>query len=165
MFHVTVSMYADFKQNRKGWCFSLLHLTWNDPKGVLLPVGCDYQPRGGSPEPKKPIYLSEKFSHGRRHRSYVAPQQQKGHRYQAQRHHCFSNCDVVRKNNIHPTFHWDRILGHITCCHWLEWRHYAWFTSEYDHVWPLTIDIVSSTFGGHPKSLTFTAPYLGTYSG
>ena len=36
MFHTTVSMYADFKQNRKGWCFLLLHLTWNDPDTSYL---------------------------------------------------------------------------------------------------------------------------------
>ena len=42
-------------------------------------------------------------------------------------------------NNLRKIFHRNHFFSNAACCHWLEWGHYAWFRSEHDHVWPVTL--------------------------
>ena len=44
-------------------------------------------------------------------------------------------------NSLRPIFHRKRVFSNIARCHCLEWRHHAWFRSEYGHVWPLTLHL------------------------
>ena len=38
-------------------------------------------------------------------------------------------------NSLHLTFQGNRVFSHGTCCHRLEWGHYARFRSAHDHMW------------------------------
>ena len=49
-------------------------------------------------------------------------------------------------NNLRPTCHRNRVFSYVTFWLWLEWRHYAWFRSEHDHTWPLTLNLDLSNF-------------------
>ena len=63
-----------------------------------------------------------------------------------------------KSNNLRPICHRNRVFSYVTCCLWLEWRHYAWFRSELDHIWPLTLHLdVSKVIRGHWPWLT---PYM-----
>ena len=63
-----------------------------------------------------------------------------------------------KRNNLRPTFQGNRVFSHGTCCHWLEWGHYAWFRSEHDQMWPLTLhDDLPKVIRGHWPWLT---PYI-----
>ena len=46
-----------------------------------------------------------------------------------------------KSNNIRPIFHGNRDFSNVTCCRWLEWRHYAWFRSENVHIWSSTLHL------------------------
>ena len=54
--------------------------------------------------------------------------------------------------NLRPIFQGNRIFSRVTCRHWLEWRHYAWFGSPHYYIWPLTLhlDIAKATRGHWP---------------
>ena len=64
-------------------------------------------------------------------------------------------------NNLRPIFHRNRIFSNITCCYWLEWKHYAWFRSEHDRIWPVTLHLdLWKVIWGY---WYWPAPYLRTY--
>ena len=44
-----------------------------------------------------------------------------------------------KRNRLRPIFREKQVFSHVTCHHWLEWRHYAWFGSTHDHIWPWTL--------------------------
>ena len=58
--------------------------------------------------------------------------------------------------NLRPTFQRNRVFSHWT--HWLEWRNYAWFRAEYNHIWHLTLHLDPlKVIRGHWPWLT---PYI-----
>ena len=82
------------------------------------------------------------------------------------------NFDLVRSvmelwhhtsTSLRSVFHRNRIFCNVTCCHWLEWRHYlgdlSWrFRSEHDHIWPMTLHLgLSKVIRGH---WPWPTPYL-----
>ena len=67
------------------------------------------------------------------------------------------NYDVIRRTTS-TDFHRNRVFSNVTCCHWLKWRHNAWFRSEHDHIWPVTLHLDrSKVIRGH---WTWLTPYL-----
>ena len=55
--------------------------------------------------------------------------------------------EFSRKSCCQPRYH---LLSY-----WLEWTHYAWFMSEYDYIWHLTLHLVlSKVIQGHWLWLT-----------
>ena len=65
-----------------------------------------------------------------------------------------------KRNSLGPIFNRNRISSPLTRCLWLEWRgrHYAWFWSGDNHIWPLTwhLDLSKVIRGLCP----WTTPYL-----
>ena len=62
-----------------------------------------------------------------------------------------------KRNSLRPVFRLNRVFSHVTCCHWLKWRHYAWFRSD-DYIWPLTLHVdLEKIIRGHWPWLI---PYL-----
>ena len=58
-------------------------------------------------------------------------------------------CD---KSNSPVDFSLRTCFSHVTCHHWLEWRHYAWFRSEDDYIWLLTLNPrLSKVIRGHRR--------------
>ena len=43
--------------------------------------------------------------------------------------------------SLQPMFQGNRVLSHVACSNWQEWRYYAWFRSGDDHIWPLTLHL------------------------
>ena len=57
------------------------------------------------------------------------------------RHHRYS---------LRPIFQGNRVFSHVTCCHWLEWRYYAWFRLADNQIRLLTLHLdLSKAIRGH----------------
>ena len=42
-----------------------------------------------------------------------------------------------KRYSLLPIFQRNHVFSHVTCCHWQEWRYYAWLRPRKDHIWPL----------------------------
>ena len=69
--------------------------------------------------------------------------------------------DVIRGTDSDRFFEKSVFSANVTCHHWLAWRHYAWFGSTHDHIWPLTLHFDHSrVIQGHWPWLTRCLPIL-----